>query len=696
MIHQYINQCVTYTPKTKIMKKITFIIITTFCTFSWTFAQVKSKDENMLFGKSKPFKAGTVIRCATTEYEEHLKLKNPSRLSTDEFEQWILPKLEQNTKNKTSKNFKTNAVITIPVVVHVISDGDAVGVNENIFDQQVLSQIKVLNEDFRKKSGTPGFNTNPVGADIEIEFELANKDPNGIASSGIDRVNLGAVSWSTDDIDAIVKPQTQWNPDKYFNIWVVNLTRTDLLGYAQFPGGSGLSGLSSNEGDSSTDGVVIGYKYFGSSTYFANGTYRAGYDKGRTTTHEVGHWLGLRHIWGDAETGTDGCTVDDYCADTPNAANENQGCPSNVDSCPDSPGVDMVENYMDYTNDACMNIFTNDQKARMITVMNNSVGRKSLKTSDAFNPKFSTDAGISIVSLNTVSCGNTFTPVINIVNKGVDNLTAATIRYGIDNTSNQILNWTGSLATNQSQDVTLNALTTTGGNHIFSSTIISSNSKTDENTVNDSDSKNFDIVNNFAPTALTFTLQCDYFGKETTWKLTNSNGTILYTGGPYSNTPKTSGLPTPIQTTFNLDNNDCYTFTIDDSEGDGICCDYGEGYYKIETPTGTTVIAGGQFPDTDSKSFRFASLSTPEIASFDGIKLYPNPTTDFLNLFVENDNYRPDSYTIINTVGQVLKSKKIATQDNLQINVASLPEGMYFLKLSKKGTPSKTIQFIKK
>jgi hypothetical protein len=678
------------------MKKITFLLLTAFCTSSWTFAQVKSQDANMLFGKSKPYKPGTIIRCATTEYEEYLKLKDPNRLSTDEFEQWIRPKLEKNAKSRTSKNFKTNGVITIPVVVHIISNGDAEGVNENILDQQVISQIRVLNEDFRKKSGTPGFNTNPVGADVEIEFELANKDPNGIATNGITRVNLGAASWSTDDIDAIVKPQTQWNPDKYFNIWVVNLTRTNLLGYAQLPSASGLSGLSNNEGGRTTDGVVIGYKYFGSSTYFANGNYQPGYDKGRTATHEVGHWLGLRHIWGDAGEGEDGCTSDDYCQDTPNAAIENEGCPSNVDSCPNSPGVDMVENYMDYTNDECMNIFTNDQKARMITVINNSIRRKSLQTSDALNPKFANDAATGVVSISTTTCSNNLVPVIHITNKGTANLTAVSIRYGIDNTSTQILNWTGNLATNQSQELTLNTMTTTGGSHTFNSTILSINGKTDDNNVNDSDSKVFDIVNNFAPTAMTLTLQCDYFGAETTWKLTNSNGTILYNGGPYNTTPRSSAMPTPIQTTLNLADNDCYIFTIEDSEGDGICCDFGTGYYKIETATGATVISGSQFLNADSKSFRINSLSTPEVADFNSIKLYPNPTTDFLNLFVEKNTDRPDSYTIINILGQVIKSKKIAREDNLQINVASLPAGTYFLKLAKNEIEIKTISFLKK
>ncbi|MDZ4331667.1 MAG: hypothetical protein U0945_13935, partial [Flavobacterium sp.] len=148
------------------MKKITFILLLSlFFSANYSFAQVNNSTEVILFGKKKIIKQGSFIRCATTEYEEYLKSKNPNRLSTSEFEQWIAPKItiEKEKIKNTSKVLRQNAVITIPVVVHVIHNGNLIGSEENIFDQQVISQIQVLNEDFRKKSGTPGFNTNPVG-----------------------------------------------------------------------------------------------------------------------------------------------------------------------------------------------------------------------------------------------------------------------------------------------------------------------------------------------------------------------------------------------------------------------------------------------------------------------------------------------------------------------------------------------------
>ncbi|MDP3681841.1 MAG: M43 family zinc metalloprotease [Flavobacterium sp.] len=680
------------------MKKITFILLLSlFFSANYSFAQVNNSTEVILFGKKKIIKQGSFIRCATTEYEEYLKSKNPNRLSTSEFEQWIAPKItiEKEKIKNTSKVLRQNAVITIPVVVHVIHNGNLIGSEENIFDQQVISQIQVLNEDFRKKSGTPGFNTNPVGADVEIEFALAKRDPSGILSNGINRVDLGKESWSTDEIDAIVKPQTQWNPEKYLNIWVVKFTGNNLLGYAQFPNASGLPGINANEGPANTDGVVIGYAFFGSSSYFPGGTYVTDYDKGRTTSHEVGHWLGLRHIWGDGD-----CTVDDFCADTPNAGQENQGCPVGVDSCPASPGLDMIENYMDYTNDACMNIFTADQKTRMITVMNNSTRRVSLKTSDALVPgvTFANDASTMIVTLN-INCSKNFSPVVKITNKGTSPLTQASIQYGIDNQNLQTYNWTGNLANNQSQDITLSSLTTTVGNHNFSSTITSVNGTTDQNASNNSSTINFEIADNvnYSSNTINFSLQLDHYGSETTWKLTNTAGVILYEGGPYADTDNETGpLPALITTSFNLASNDCYTFSIFDSQDDGICCEYGAGSYVLNTPTGEVIASGDEFGAGDTTKFSINSLATNDVKNLNSVYLYPNPTSNLLNIVVENKLDAPEAYTIINSLGQIIKSKKIESAEDLSVNVSNLSQGIYFLKLSKNQSETNTIRFIKK
>ncbi|MDX2302431.1 MAG: zinc metalloprotease [Microscillaceae bacterium] len=266
-------------------------------------------------------------------------------------------------------------IYRIPVVVHVVHNGEAIGTGANISEAQVQSQIEVLNEDFRRKESSNGFNSN--GVDTQIEFYLATTDPEGnvLAEPGIHRYNGGRVAWPTGiatSVDSQLKPVTIWDPNRYFNIWTVNFggfIGRNLLGFAQFPSESDLPGLDEDGGDEDTDGVVIGYQYFGSIEKGNFPDLHETYNLGRTCTHEVGHWLGLRHIWGDGD-----CSVDDYCADTPNSAAPNYSCTPNT-SC---GSLDMIENYMDYTDDSCMNIFTQDQKNRMIQVLLNSPRRKTL------------------------------------------------------------------------------------------------------------------------------------------------------------------------------------------------------------------------------------------------------------------------------------------------------------------------------
>jgi hypothetical protein len=299
--------------------------------------------------------------CFTVESEKKLAQKYPGRLSTELFEQKLTSRL------RSSRLSGDETIYQIPVVVHVVHYGEPLGTGSNISYEQIQSQFEVLNEDFRKLGA--GHNEHPSGADINIEFVPALVDPQGklLREPGVDRIVGYNAYYEYDNIEGELKPNTQWDPDRYMNIWVLNFggSFANYLGYAQFPSFSGLDGLP-DDGASFTDGVVIGYRYFG-----RTGNVVAPFDKGRTTTHEVGHWLGLRHIWGDGD-----CSVDDFCADTPNADGPNRTCDAR-DSCP-GEGPDMIENYMDYSTDLCMNIFTNDQKYRIRTVLEVSPRRSSL------------------------------------------------------------------------------------------------------------------------------------------------------------------------------------------------------------------------------------------------------------------------------------------------------------------------------
>jgi zinc-dependent metalloproteinase lipoprotein len=319
-----------------------------------------------------------VIPCVATEYARYLQNKSGKETAA-QFESWLAPKLAAVKSQRSAQ--QTNQVVTLPVVVHIIHDGDEVGISENIPDERILSQIQVLNEDFRRIQGTRGYVEGNVGVDTEIQFCMAQQDPDGNATTGIDRVNLGRASWnSVETVDEEMKPATIWDPTRYINIWVCRFggQLAQVGGYAYFPEASGLDGLEGAESGALNDGLAMSFKAFGTSDVFPATTYFPDADKGRSATHEMGHFFGLRHIWGDE----DSCDATDYCDDTPAVIGLHFTCDA-ADTCPNSEGTDMIENHMDYTPDACKSIYTPGQKARMWTVLQNSPRRASLLTSNA-------------------------------------------------------------------------------------------------------------------------------------------------------------------------------------------------------------------------------------------------------------------------------------------------------------------------
>ncbi|MFI9309678.1 zinc metalloprotease [Streptomyces triculaminicus] len=238
-------------------------------------------------------------------------------------------------------------VTCVPVVVHVVHATD----EENVDDAQVLSQLDVLNQDFRKLNpdvaGVPEV-WRELAADSRVGFRLASVDPDGHPTTGITRTRTQVAGFGTDDAVKFTAQggRDAWPADRYLNVWVC-LLEGGLLGYAQFPGGP-----------AATDGVVIRHSAFGT-----NGTATVPFALGRTATHEVGHWLNLHHIWGDDGTG---CSGSDFVADTPNQGGPNFGSPvfPHV-SCRNGPHGDMFMNYMDYVDDAAMFMFTTGQAVRV-------------------------------------------------------------------------------------------------------------------------------------------------------------------------------------------------------------------------------------------------------------------------------------------------------------------------------------------
>lgn len=278
-----------------------------------------------------------------TEYNQAEISRNPATMRAQQaVEDFIQQRALQSTAHSSQITASLAPVFTIPVVVHVLYSNDI----QNIGDEQVKSGIEALNRDFRRLN-SDSINTpsafKSLAADTRIEFVLATADPAGRSTNGINRKRTSVTEWKMDDkikmgahggVDA-------WDTKSYLNIWVGNMR--SLLGYASAPGSS-----------ADKDGVVITTNAFGLTNV------RAPYDLGRTTVHEVGHWLGLRHIWGDSYCGDDGIH------DTPRQGNFTAGCPKGFrTSCENGPAGDMYMNYMDFTDDACMNLFTEGQKDRM-------------------------------------------------------------------------------------------------------------------------------------------------------------------------------------------------------------------------------------------------------------------------------------------------------------------------------------------
>ncbi|MCA6069356.1 T9SS type A sorting domain-containing protein [Chryseobacterium sp. RG1] len=623
-------------------------------------------------------------RCSFVEYEEYLQRKDPKRMTEDQFEAWIAPLVEKVKEERLTNKSTSGGIITIPVVVHVIHSGEPYGTGANITDEQVQSQITVMNQDYRRMASTPGYNTSAVGADTMIQFALAKVDVNGNPTNGIDRVNMCYPDWAQTDIDGYVKPNTIWNPTQYMNMWSITFSDATLLGYATFPSGSGLSGLTSGLGTATTDGVVANYATFGS-TDFGSFPMTQTYDKGRTMTHEVGHFLGLRHIWGDSNCGTD------YCADTPTAHTANYTCNTNKAGCT-SGQIEMVQNYMDYTNDTCMNIFTQNQKDRITAVMNNSPRRMELKTStkDVAIPLFPNDAEIKFET--ACSADNFCTGyAINIAltNRGTSALTSAVISYTINGTPYSY-NWTGNLAQDKYQIVTLPvpATATNGALSINVPTV---------NGVADQRSSNNALTGTFTPPAIAastatnfvFNLQLDYWGSEVSWNLKNSAGVIVYSGGGYSdvsNPTSSTPLPALITQNWTLNTNDCYTFTINDVYGDGI---YGYGgFYNIKTTAGADVVTGSSYFTAQTRALKLGTLGTSEVNT-QNFGVYPNPATDVLNITKVSEKAK---FEIHNAVGQLVKAGNI---NNNQVRVTDLVKGVYIITV-KDNNLSENIKFIKK
>ncbi|HXB07981.1 MAG TPA: M43 family zinc metalloprotease [Puia sp.] len=307
------------------------------------------------------------LSCRSFEYRQQQLSLHPALASALEAnEQFTRRQLEPvmvtGTTPASGGGLSSSSPVTIPVVVHVIYNTT----QQNVSDAQIRSQLDELNRDYQKQNADtaniPAYYRS-FAADCGFRFVLAGLDTNGKATTGIVRRHTNIVAFSlADDMKFSAKGGDDgWDRDRYLNIWVCNL-QGSVLGYSSLVGGP-----------KETDGVVVLFTAFGT-----NGTAMAPYNLGRTTTHEIGHWLNMIHIWGDADCG------DDQVSDTPPQSKATYGDPTGiVISCGNTPYGNMYMDYMDFTDDLGMHMFTNGQRDRMRTLFAQGGFRYALLSSPA-------------------------------------------------------------------------------------------------------------------------------------------------------------------------------------------------------------------------------------------------------------------------------------------------------------------------
>ena len=538
--------------------------------------------------------------CGTMDY--HNYLMQTRKNYAQDFAQYnqMLDQYIQNNQSALLTQAKTTN-ITIPVVIHILYNTAA----QNISDAQATSQFSVLNNDFQgtnaDRINTPSTFTNVLGS-AGITFCLAQRDPLGNATTGIIHKSTTVASFTTDNK---IKFSAQggddaWDVTKYVNIWVGNISG-GILGYGEFPTGS----------LSNTYGLVLNYICTGVTTGGAP------YNKGRTGTHEFGHCFNLAHIWGDEPA----CAADDGLTDTPQQKDKNFGMPTFPQGtgatggcCNASSTSSMFMNYMDYTDDAGMYMFTQQQCSRMLAVVSTAPWNV-LASSNGCVPvtSYTLDAGITTIikPANAIStCVNSVTPSVVLTNAGTATLTSAKILYKMDATATQTLNWTGSLATNATATLTLNAYTgLTSAAHTFSVWVTEPNGGVDQGSTNDSQSSTFTVTTAGVGAALPFTegFEATTF-PPTNWTFINSN--TLNAANTWTRVANTTGIPvTPASTAA----------------------------ARMDNYTGTTDITG-QINALRSPALSFVGANSSLNVRFDlSHKQYDATTSDSLNVYISTD-----------------------------------------------------------
>ncbi|NNE31301.1 MAG: T9SS type A sorting domain-containing protein [Winogradskyella sp.] len=293
---------------------------------------------------------------------------------------------------------------------------------------------------------------------------------------------------------------------------------------------------------------------------------------------------------------------------------------------------------------------------------------------------FDNDATVSAgPGNNSEICNEDFNPQVTLINRGDLNLTSAEVRYSLDAGADTVINWTGSLVTDEGIVLAAPVYSDLApGSHVFSISVRNPNGVADENPSNDNFSFAFEVSPEYATSEVTFNLLTDDYATETSWELRDSSGTLVSSGpaSAYADfTTYQEVISIPVYDA-------CYTFTILDSFGDGICCNYGNGAYDLQDENGTIIIAGGDFGSSESVLFSAQDpLSVDEFGLDKQIVLFPNPVDDILTINLNNIN-EDVNYKVFNTLGQQITEGNLNANDSHILNMSQQASGIYFVKLS--------------
>ena len=575
-------------------------------------------------------------------------------------------------------------VITIPVVVNVIHNGEPIGTGSNISDAQIQSQIDVLNEDYGRLNKnllttSPAFRG--TSADILIQFCLAQQTPDGTPTNGINReeaptqaeyIQLGVPSelqcLNEYTLETIIKPNTIWNPDKYLNFWVSSELRqlpppngsgcdniSASLGYAQFPG---MSGTFEEIPANLTDGVWIKSTAFG-----RVGNVEAPFNLGKTAIHEVGHWLNLKHIWGDDTTSDpplEACSKDDDVLDTPLQSTPTDGCntvPYYDDNCIPAtyfPGI-MFMNYMDYSDDNCLSLFTYGQFQRTEATLFNQ--RAGLLTSQGCVP------GSYKVVISQVYGGGGNSGNPSYTNDFIELYNRGTVAQNLSGWSVQYTSTTGPTTT--WFPISLPDFTLQPGQYYLIQGAGGANGVA------------LPTANLTSTVSLSATAgKVMLVNNITAESATNPTGSQIIDKVAYGSTSTAiEGVPTGA-----------LSITTSASRNLGGCTDTDSNIndFSIGTPT----------PRNSSSPFGTCnSLSVIENTN-SVIALYPNPTNS--KVFFDNSRAKFKEVIIYNYLGQeVAKTIFSNNINNQEINMSTLSIGVYILKFNN-GKSNQSIKVVKK